>query len=46
MEEELEDERKARQSISSAKRKMEGDIKDLEGQLEQANRVKEEGTLS
>ncbi|XP_066910591.1 myosin-10-like [Clytia hemisphaerica] len=43
MEEELEDERKARQSISAAKRKLEGDNKDLEGQLEQANRIKEEG---
>lgn len=44
MEEELEDERKARQTASGSKRKLEGDIKDLEAQLEQANRVKEEGT--
>ena len=43
MEEELEEERKGRQYAASAKRKLEGDVKELEAQLDQANRIKEDG---
>lgn len=45
MEEELEEERKSRQAAQSARRKLEGSLKDLESQLENANRIKEEGTF-
>jgi len=45
MEEELEEERKTRQSAQSARRKLEGTVKDLEAQLENSNRIKEEGML-
>ena len=43
MEEELEEERKTLKSASAGKRKLEGDYKDLLGQLDQANRMKEDG---
>ena len=43
LEAELEEERKSKTNAVSAKRKLEGDIKDLEAQLEQANRIKEDG---
>ena len=39
----MEDERKVRHSAAAAKRQLEGDIKDLESQLDQANRIKEDG---
>ena len=39
----MEEERKSKTNAVSARRKLEGDIKDLETQLEQANRIKEDG---
>ena len=42
MEVELEEERKASKSAGAAKRKLEGDIKELAAQLDQANRVKDD----
>ena len=39
----MEEERKGRISASAGKRKLEGDIKELEAQLDQANRIKEDG---
>lgn len=42
METELEDERKQKATVSAAKKKLEGDIKDLEGQIEASNKGKDE----
>ena len=38
METELEDERKQKATVAASKKKMEGDIKDLEGQIETSNK--------
>lgn len=43
MEAELEDERKAKSTAVAARRQLEGDVKELESQLDQANRIKEDG---
>ena len=43
MEAELDEERKLRQSAQASKRKLESQIADLESQLENANKIKEEG---
>ena len=43
MEAELEEERKLRQSAQAAKRKLEGQVSDYQNQLENANKIKEEG---
>ena len=45
MEVELEEERKLRQSAQASKRKLDGQVSDLEAQLENANKIKEEGTV-
>lgn len=42
LETELEDERKQRASMSAAKKKMEGDLKDLEDQIETSNKGRDE----
>lgn len=42
METELEDERKQRALAAAAKKKLETDMKDLEGQIETANKGREE----
>ena len=42
MEAELEDERKQRMAAVNAKKKIEGDYKDMEAQLEMALKVKED----
>lgn len=42
METELEDERKQRASMAAAKKKMEGDLKDLEDQIETSNKGRDE----
>lgn len=42
LETELEDERKQRAAMSASKKKMEGDIKDLEGQIDTANKNRDE----
>lgn len=39
---ELEDERKQRTAMAASKKKMEGDMKDLEGQIESANKNRDE----
>lgn len=39
----MDEERKARVNAANSKKKMENDIKDLEEQLDAANRVKEDG---
>lgn len=44
MEVELEEERKLRTSAQAAKRKLDSQVSELEGQLENANKIKEEGT--
>ena len=43
MEAELEEERKLRQLAQVAKRKLDSQVSELEGQLENANKIKEEG---
>merc|ERR1712096_284640 len=43
LEAELEEERKGRGNAAAGKRKLEADIAELQSQLEQANRVKDEG---
>ena len=45
MEQELEEERKLRQSAQAAKRKLEGQVSDYRNQLENANKIKEEGSF-
>lgn len=42
LETELEDERKQRTLLAAAKKKQEGDMKDLEGQIETANKGRDE----
>lgn len=42
LETELEDERKQRAAMAASKKKMEGDIKDLEGQIDTANKNRDE----
>ena len=42
METELEDERKQRATAAAAKKKLEGDMKDLEGQIEMSNKGRDE----
>lgn len=42
LETELEDERKQRTAIAASKKKLEGDIKDLEGQIETSNKGRDE----
>lgn len=42
LETELEDERKQRATATAAKKKLEGDMKDLEGQIETANKGRDE----
>lgn len=42
LETELEDERKQRATASAAKKKLEGDIKDLEGHIEMSNKGRDE----
>lgn len=42
METELEDERKQRASAAAAKKKLETDMKDLEGQIETSNKGRDE----
>lgn len=42
LETELEDERKQRTAIAASKKKLEGDLKDLEGQIETSNKGREE----
>lgn len=42
LETELEDERKQRVAMAASKKKMEGDIKDLEGQIDTANKNRDE----
>lgn len=42
MEAELEEERKQRTAAISARKKVEGDLKDIEQQLEHVNKVKED----
>lgn len=44
METELEEERKQRGQASAAKKKMEGELKDLEDQLEATSRGRDEAT--
>lgn len=44
MEAELEEERKLRQSAQASKRKLDSQVSELQGQLENANKIKEEGT--
>lgn len=46
MEADLEEERKLRTSAQAAKRKLDSQVSELEGQLENANKIKEEGTLT
>lgn len=42
LETELEDERKQRTAIAASKKKLEGDLKDLEGQIETSNKGRDE----
>lgn len=42
LETELEDERKQRTLLAAAKKKLEGDMKDLEGQIETSNKGRDE----
>lgn len=42
LETELEDERKQRAGMAAAKKKMEGDLKDLEDQIETSNKGRDE----
>lgn len=42
LETELEDERKQRTAIAASKKKLEGDIKDLEGHIETSNKGRDE----
>ena len=42
LETELEDERKQKATVAASKKKMEGDIKDLEGQIETSNKGRDE----
>lgn len=42
LETELEDERKQRATAAAAKKKLEGDMKDLEGQIEMSNKGRDE----
>ena len=42
LETELEDERKQKATVAASTKKMEGDIKDLEGQIETSNKGRDE----